>query len=369
MSYEVIVSGHICIDLLPDMEAVPLQGLAAPGKLFEVGPLVITTGGAVSNTGLALHTLGANVGLMTTVGSDVLGQTLISILTQHNQRLGQLIRVQQNRSSSYSILLSPEHQDRIILHCTGPNAFFGMNDIEFDLVADAKIFHLGYPPFLPALTAHEGEELVRIFERAQADVVTSMDMAHPDPNGPSGQQNWRAILEKTLPFVDVFLPSIEEILFMMRRNDYDHWGGDVMPHIRRPYLQALAEELIAMGGAIVGFKLGEMGIYLHTTGDGTRLKTLANLPVKLEEWLDVDTWHPSLDVEVVGTTGAGDAAYAGFLASMLRGLPPHETIRMATAVGACNCEAADATSSILSWEATVNRLGTGWQTVQTMLPD
>lgn len=370
MLYDVIVSGHICIDLLPEMENVPLQGIASPGKVFEVGSLAISTGGAVSNTGMALHKLGANVGLMTTVGDDVLGQVLINILQQRDDRLSRLVRVQQRQPSSYSILLSPEHQDRIILHCTGPNASFSVRDIDFELVADAKIFHLGYPPYLPTLAANAGQELTEVYKRVQqTGVLTSMDMAHPDPNGPSGQLDWQAILHNVLPFVDVFLPSIEEILFMLRRADYEAWGGDVMPHIRRSYLHALAEELLAMGTAIVGFKLGEMGIYLRSTTDAERLTSLARLPVQLDEWVNVDTWHPSLEVEVVGTTGAGDSAYGGFLAAMLRGLSAQETVRMATAVGACNCESADATSGVRSWKETVSRLEEGWQVVEAVLPD
>lgn len=61
---DVIVSGHMCLDLLPDMRDVPLDGMASPGRLFEIGALEMSTGGAVSNTGLALHKLGIDVGLM-----------------------------------------------------------------------------------------------------------------------------------------------------------------------------------------------------------------------------------------------------------------------------------------------------------------
>ena len=58
---DIIVSGHLCLDLLPRMDAVPLDSLNSPGRLFEVGALGFSTGGAVSNTGLALHRLGMNI--------------------------------------------------------------------------------------------------------------------------------------------------------------------------------------------------------------------------------------------------------------------------------------------------------------------
>jgi sugar/nucleoside kinase (ribokinase family) len=64
---DIVVGGHLCLDLIPRMEGVPLEKRLSPGQLFLVGALDISTGGAVSNTGLALHRLGAEVRLMATV--------------------------------------------------------------------------------------------------------------------------------------------------------------------------------------------------------------------------------------------------------------------------------------------------------------
>ena len=47
------------------------------------------------------------------------------------------------------------------------------------------------------------------------------------PQSASGHANWHAILKRTLPYVDIFIPSIEEILFMLRRDDYDKWRGAI----------------------------------------------------------------------------------------------------------------------------------------------
>ena len=97
---DIIVSGHLCLDLIPDMAHVPLQGFAQPGQLHEVGTLTISTGGVVSNTGLALHRLGANVRLMATVGDDLLGRVIIASLKTHDERLSELVTVQSGASSS-----------------------------------------------------------------------------------------------------------------------------------------------------------------------------------------------------------------------------------------------------------------------------
>ncbi len=366
---EIIAGGHLCLDLLPRMSNVPLEGVASPGKLFEIDPLDMATGGSVSNTGLALQRLGADVGLMGTVGDDLLGRVIIAMLKDRDPALSEMVRVVEGAASSYSVLLSPGNSDRIVLHCTGTNATFDAADIDFDKFANAKIFHLGYPPILPKLIDNDGDQLTEVYRRAKATgVVTSMDMALPDPNSYAGNVNWPLILEKTLPFVDVFIPSIEEIVFMVRRADYDTWNGDVMPNIDKAYVDALANDLLALGTAVVGVKLGEMGMTLRTTANADRLSALGKLPVDLDAWRDVDLYHPAFTVEVAGTTGAGDAAYAGFLMSLLRGLSPHEALQMAGAAGAYNIESVDATSGMRPWDETRARVQAGWDTVAVRLP-
>lgn len=356
---DIIVSGHLCLDLIPEMGDVRSEALA-PGRLLETGPLRISTGGTVSNTGLALLRLGANVSLMAAVGDDLLGQAIISFLKERDERLAQFIRVQAGLASSYSVVLSPNNTDRTFLHHTGTNATFGVENVDYELVRPAKVFHLGYPPLLPRLIAAEGAELSQLFEQVKAaGVVTSMDMATPDPDGPSGRADWQAILRRALPHVDVFLPSIEEALFMLRRADFDAWGGAWADHLTGDYLRALADDLLGLGAAIAGFKLGEMGVYIRTaTAD--RLASLERLALDVPAWAGVEVWHPAFVVDVAGTTGAGDAAYAGFLAALVNGLNPAGCVRWACAVGACAVETADSTSGVRSWQETAARLEAGW---------
>ncbi|NDJ86644.1 MAG: carbohydrate kinase family protein, partial [Chloroflexi bacterium] len=314
-TFDVIVSGHLCLDLIPEMSTVRLADMAMPGQLLETGPIGISTGGTVSNTGLALHRLGVNVGLMATVGDDLLGSVIRAFLDQRDPRLGELLAVQRGGASSYSVVLSPQDTDRVFLHCTGTNTHFNADHIDFDVVAHARIFHLGYPPLLPRMIAQNGQEMRSIFQRVQANgTLTSVDMALPDPGGLSGQANWPAILRNTLPYVDIFLPSIEEIIFMLRRPDYDTWRGDVLSRINGAYLRDLVQELLEMGCTVAGFKLGERGLYLRTAQDVERL----GIVVDTKQWAAQEQWVPAFGTDVVGTTGAGDSAYAGFLAALLR---------------------------------------------------
>jgi sugar/nucleoside kinase (ribokinase family) len=122
-----------------------------------------------------------------------------------------------------------------------------------------------------------------------------------------------------------------------------------------------------MGYLIVGVKLGEKGLYLHTADAG--YARLQRVPVTTKPWAGFEGWHPAFQVKVAGTIGAGDAAYAGFLVSMLHGLDPQEAMRRACAIGACNVEAVDAIGGVRSWEETESRLQSGWPTRPDTLPD
>lgn len=359
---DIIVSGHLCLDLIPDLDGVAPERLSLGGCLLESGPLRVATGGAVSNTGLALHRLGARVGLMASVGDDPLGKIIVDTLAAHHPRLAEPIAVQRGASSSYSVVLAPQKRDRTFLHFPGTNATFASDQLDYSRIAEAKIFHLGYPPLMPRLIAERGEELTDLYARVKSrGVVTSMDMVVPDPNGPSGRADWPGILHRVLPFVDVFLPSIDELLYMLRREDWARWRGDTLANITREYLHDLAGELLEMGAVVAGFKLGEGGVYLRTA-NSDRCERLSKLDVDIDDWRDRELYQPAYEVEVAGTTGAGDSAYAGFLAAMLKRLPPHACIQLASAVGACNVESIDATSGVRSWEETTARLESGWQT-------
>jgi sugar/nucleoside kinase (ribokinase family) len=343
---DIIVCGHLCIDLIPGMRGIAPQSVTRPGVLLETDPIGISTGGAVSNTGLALQRLGTRVKLMANVGDDLLASLILDFLKQRDPALVEHIKVKPGQPCSYTVVLQPGGADRTFLHCAGTNATFGADDVDDALVGQARMFHLGYPPILPRLIADDGRELEDIYRRAKdAGAVTSLDMSAPDPNGVSGRADWGAILRRTLPYVDYFLPSFEEILFMTRRADFDAWHGAILQRIDRAYVSALADELLALGAGVVGFKLGEYGLYLKS--DGRR-------------WPSLELYQPAFAVDVAGTTGAGDAAYAGFLAAVLAGLAAADCLRMAAAVAACCCEAPDATSGVRTWDATQARLDAGW---------
>ncbi len=191
-------------------------------------------------------------------------------------------------------------------------------------------------------------------------------MARPDPASEAGRADWRTILARALPHVDLFLPSFDETLFMLDRRRFDEMArqgeeGDLNSRATGPLLRALADELIGMGAAIVALKLGTQGLYLRTTKDPARLASAGRCaPARVDEWADRELLAPCFAVEVVGTTGSGDCTIAGFLGGVLKGLSPEEVMTAAVAVGACNVEKADATSGVPDWPTVQRRLESGW---------
>ncbi len=367
-SFDVVVAGHICLDVIPDLSGSAGQTaeqIFRPGRLVQVGPVAFSSGGPVSNTGLALNRLGVRAQLMGKVGADAFGDTIRGKISAFDPHLADGMVVDPTANTSYTVVINPPGIDRIFFHYPGANDDFCAADVRYDLVAQARHFHFGYPPIMRSMFSHDGAELTEIFRQAKATgVTTSLDMSLPDPNSASGRAEWRGILERTLPFVDIFMPSGEELLFMLHRSRYDELhenvGGDPLMWFTPDLLSELGQELLGMGVKAAMIKLGHRGLYLRT-GDAEAIANLGKArPSDASAWASQELWAPAFRANEVGATGSGDSSIAGFLAAFLRDLPADETAIMATAVGACNVEAADALSGIRTWEETRARVAAGW---------
>lgn len=356
---DVIVAGHICVDLIPTLPELTNGFSYDPGTLLEVGPAAVSTGGCVPNTGGALHRLGSRVRLVGRVGDDPFGGIVRRSLAEEGLDGG--IRVVPDGSTSYSVILSPPGGDRMFLHFAGANDSFGEDDLADAGLSGARIFHFGYPPIMRRMYEDGGENLAGLMARAKrAGLVTSLDMAYPDPATASGSADWPRILERTLPEVDVFLPSLEESLLML---DPDSRSSEDGPKRSTGVVADLAsrigKRLLTMGPGIVGIKCGDRGLYLRT-GSKERLRA-TGLFSDAAVWANRELWSSVFEVEAIGTAGAGDATVAGFLQALLRGDSPKDAVTAAVAVGASSVEAPDATSSIKSWKETQRRISDGWR--------
>jgi sugar/nucleoside kinase (ribokinase family) len=350
-----VVAGHICLDVIPDLSLLPEKSFFEsfrPGRLIEAGAIELASGGVVSNAGIALHLLGIRTRLESKIGDDALGPILRDLVASYGPELASGVKVEAGGSTAYSLIFSPPGADRIFLHHPGVMSAYGVEDVDFEPVERAAVFHFGYPPLMRQMYSGGGRELARLFEQARArGATTSLDMSYPDPASESGRADWRAILKTALPFVDVFAPSLDELLFMLRR--------PLGTPAALALLSELGEQLIDLGVGVAAIKLGSRGLYLRT-GSADRIARLGRArPSDAAGWADRELWAPCFAVEVAGTTGAGDATIAGLLAGLMRGLDAEEALTAAVAVGASCVERSDALSGIGSWEETMERVRSG----------
>lgn len=343
--HEIVVSGHICLDLIPIWNSGGIEDIL-PGHLITTDGIMFSAGGVVSNTGISLKRLGMVPILIGKIGNDVIGKLIINTIRSSGKELSDYLIVSKEDHSSYTIVLSPPNSDRAFLHYPGANDTFSGQDIEFNKIKDAKIFHFGYPPVMKQMYKNDGEELIRIFDKAhEFHMLTSLDMTMPDPNSPSGKLDWKRFLRKVLPHTDVFLPSIGELLYMMR----------VGSSLTSKLLQKLSDQLIDWGTKIVVIKLGENGIYFRTRKLEDSIARLVS-----SKWEEREFISPAFVVKAAGTTGAGDASVAGFLAGFVRKMNPVESVTIASAVGAFCAESVDSTSGIKPLPKVLKRVRSGW---------
>lgn len=361
---EVVVAGHICLDIIPAFasERDEMDDLVAPGRLTEVGEATFSTGGAVSNTGLNLYQLGIETALMGKVGDDLFGKAVLDVVKEYDAKLTDGMVVVPGATTSYTIVINPPNMDRAFLHCSGANHTFGADDVRYALVEDARLFHFGYPPIMKRFYANDGAELADMFQRAKSTgATTSLDMSMPDPQGPSGHADWPKVIERTLPYVDIFGPSFEELLFMLDRPRFDELEatGDLLANMTPADVRALSDAVMAAGAKVLLLKIGEYGAYLRTAAGLDGFGRAA--PPDLDAWTARELWAPCfVPVETVGTTGTGDVTIAGFLAGVLRGQSPEDALITATAVGAYSVEAPDALGGVTSLDETLARIEAGW---------
>lgn len=363
---DIIVAGHVCLDVIPKFDNLDgsFEQVFTPGRLIDVSDALTALGGPVSNTGMALHKLGISTGLMGKVGSDMFGERILELMRSYSDDLADSMIIAEDVGTSYSIVINPPGVDRIFLHSPGANHTFLAADVDLTNQMDAKLFHFGYPPLMRSMYTNDGAELVGVMQRAKAlGFTTTLDMAYPDPDSEAGQVDWQAILENALPYVDVFLPSFDETIFMLNPTLHDHLkqkGGNMVTHSDVVTLQATTDTLIDMGAKVVGLKLGDEGLYLRTAADAEAISAMGRAAPDPSNWANRELLAPIFVTDVVGTTGSGDATIAGFLAAMVSNMTIEQAALSAVAVGAHNVEAADSLSGIRPWEAVQQRLAGEW---------
>lgn len=268
---------HVLDVLVRPVEAIP-EGQG--GTLVE--QIRLTAAGSAGGTALVLARLGAAVRSAGAVGTDAAGDLLLSLLQREGIDTALLARRDDVQTSASVLPIRPTGE-RPAFHVVGANAVQG--DPPWDALADATHVHLGGPEFVG------GEVAARVLAFAREHgAVTSADLLAP---GDPGLLEWIA---PCLEHVDHLLPNDDQVLGLTNAAD----------------LEAGCRTLLARGVGCVAVTRGGDGA-LVVDGDGA---------------VAVDAF----DVEVVDTTGCGDAFSAGYLRGLARGRLPADAARLGCAV-------------------------------------
>lgn len=368
---KIIAAGHVCLDITPVFQGnrrIDQPGdILAPGKLIQMGKVDVHTGGSVANTGLAMKILGADVTLMGKIGKDEFGSMVSNILSDYQADKGMLMV--EDESTSYSIILAIPGIDRIVLHNPGVNDTFSADDIPEDDLKECSLFHFGYPTLMKKMYENDGRELLKVLKKAKkSGAATSLDFALINQDTEAGEADWEMILEKIMPYVDFFVPSVEELCFMLDRERFASWqeranGSDITETIDfERDVKPLADQCMSFGAKVLLIKCGIQGMYYRIADIRTLYKISERIELNVQGWADKEGIEKSyVPDKVLSGNGAGDTSIAAFLIAMLEGYSIEDCMHLAAATGASCVASYDALGGLKPLSELNERIKKGWK--------
>lgn len=275
---------HIVDILGRHVEQIPDgQGVAI------IEEIAMTVAGTAAGTAVDLAKLGIDVATFGVVGEDELGDWLRSKMQAVGIDVRGIASTTELPTSATLLPIRP-NGDRPALHVPGANALLGSEHLDWDVISECAVLHIGGSCLIPRL---DGEPTAQTLDRAQrSGVTTTLDLiGMPDADH-------QAIFGPCYPHLDYFMPNDEDAMMLSGQStatDAAAWLIDQ-----------------GVGAAIVS--LGADGV-------------MVALDDKAPEII------PAYDVDVVDTTGCGDAFSAGFIAGLVGGQSPAEAAELGVATG------------------------------------
>jgi sulfofructose kinase len=278
---DVIGLGYCAHDILaivprlPDFDDV---------RMVHLDQMAYDGGGPVGTALAALARLGVRAGYIGVLGDDPEGRWLRDLFVAEGIDISRL-RLDPGAGTNRCLLLVHQATGGRAILCQPrvTAAALALDDADRAAIQASRVLHLD-GQFLPA--AIRAARWAR-----EAGVVVSFDGNHPRPG-----------LEELLPLVDWLVVA----------------GSFPSAYTGRPDPDRAARSLLALGPSLLVTTHGDQGCRVWTAGGH---------------------WHiPAFPVQVVDTTGAGDAFHGGFIYAMLRGWEPPRAAAFANAVAALNCQ-------------------------------
>lgn len=309
MRYDVSVIGLYILDVL----GRPVVRIPDGGNVDFIEEIRLTVAGTAGGTVVDTAKLGLRSLAVGAVGDDEKADFVLATLEKHGIDTSAMQRLPGIPTSATILNVRP-NGDRPALHVRGASDHFDVPPAAYDQVFDAPIVHLGGTGLLRRIDGEPSRILLREAKRRGRTVTFDLIAATAETIG---------LVEPLLPFIDYFMPSIEEAQDMAGR--------------RGP--EECAAFYLDRGTTCCVFTLGGEGAY-YAHSDGTRLRM------------------PAFDIAVVDTTGCGDAFDAGFIAALHHRMPPDEALRFAQAAAGLVASGLGSDAGIVSFEDTLQKART-----------
>lgn len=282
MRYDYASVGFYTFDCL----GYPIDKLPAGGGVSFVEEITLAVSGTAGSCAIDAAKLGLKTLAVGAVGPDHMGKWVLQELDRHGVDTSAMQILEHSRTST-TIVTTRSDGARPAMHMKGATGDFIISDNMLDQVLDAKIVHLGGTGLMNRM---DGPRSVELLKAAKArGCVTTHDLL-------AGTPEFLPLVEPLMPYVDYFIPSIEE--------------AEGLSGLRN--IEEIAQFFLDKGVGCCVLTLGGVGAYYHHS-DGTKFLI------------------PAFEVDVVCTCGCGDAFDAGFATALIKGYDPETSVRFAQA--------------------------------------
>lgn len=276
---EIVGLGMVTIDVLAQVPHLP-----GPDEVFEVPLVEVHGGGPVASAMAASARLGTATSVVGSVGDDAWGDWIAAGLADLGVDVTHLYRRAGEASPRAVVLVEGGTGRRSIMYSTGGAVRLAVDEVPWDRLRGARALHLD--------GVHPAAALAAARFAREAGVMVSYD---------GGAGPFWPGLDDLLPLVDVLIAAKE---FATR-----YTGREDVAEAAHALARWEARHVVITDGARGAWS-----------------------------WVDGCAHHqPAFAVDVVDTTGAGDAFHGGYLHAYLAGEGPDSCLRFASAVGALAC--------------------------------
>lgn len=278
----VIAMGAHILDVL----VRPVSDIPAGQDTALVEQIRMTAAGTAAGTALTFAKLGAAVRTAGAIGVDPPGDLLLSLLGRAGIDTGLVVR-KTDVPTSMSVLPIRPNGERPALHMLGANLAYTLDDVDWDAMAAGDHLHLGGTEML-------GPDFsTRILKHAKDNgVTTSVDLIAP------GGMGTFELIAPAMTYTDYLLPNEDQVLGFTGASDLDDG----------------CRKLLDAGVGLLAITCGAGGA-LVVSSEGTQRV-------------------PAFAVDVMDTTGCGDAFSAGFVHGIRLGRAPRDAAVLGNAVAA-----------------------------------